>query len=653
MDQSQSLQSRSQDTNALIAVHRSPGDPLALHKLAELRSRAGRSDAADRVVSWCYYAFANLGTQRRNRFHNEITDLVRLVSSTSQRLDRPDTIARLARQFPLNPNTWLGQAKLPADGRQTGSVDRALKRALVLAPYATAPYLARGRWLTSSGRKPEAVTPLRRCTMLQPGSDRYHYQLADALIAELTVDGFPPRALTNALRRAIALDPTTYLRSPYTALWYRNIGDADAMAKATDRRALLEAKQGLDQNRGRSVAWFDHFRRIVIDLEPLEVHRDFPAQVLNSRVLIQPRLPDDGPWVLLGPAEHVERARRILAYVNPTATIVEPSDPRATSARKLSLMPSDDPDCWYLPCLYGHWHVYWTVLPAILDASGHPDIERMLAYCIRTRQFVQFWYSKGHEHHYLRNNLALGKSIADRMADEASRLNYMRTLAADHKEYIRDFFSNICHRVQYFNYAVYRPGDVVLNMGVSEGFEIPAYLALISPGGVLHNIDPEGYDVLGEPARQWIEGSHSEVVLHRVALTDKNGEIEMETGGCWEDARISKRQIGRRRIIPAQRLDTFIAEQGLDRIDHIKLDIEGGEGFLLDQLIDVMRTHRPQIEISIYHTVEQFFEIPDRMMRESEGYDFFFYHYCGHFGEGTLYAIPKEITPELPVRPAS
>ncbi|NQW11324.1 MAG: FkbM family methyltransferase [Alphaproteobacteria bacterium] len=650
MDDAPPIPRKSDLVKALIEVFWTPSHPKKLLDFATILGSIKRFRSMNQVASWAFVAFAAFGS-RSGLKRSDLTRFLNLLLADRSGVSHDVSLRRLTAYLPLNTDIWMVNAILMTRSEQYNLAQRFLKRAAIISGRDTRAYnyLADHFLRHVSAQTPSQL--MRRCTIIRPDDAVLNHDLAKTMVRLFPIDHAPSKRITNGIKRWIVLDPRFDKHGLDAIAWFRKLGDWRNMANATDRLKVLQATVGGQRVARHQLGFFENFNRQLTALAPLDVQRDFPARVMNSRVLIQPRLPHDGPWVIHGPAEQSERAWRILSYVNPAAQFLSADDPAAKSALRLSLLPSDDPDCWFLPCLYGHWHVYWTVLPAILGDDGVPSIERVVSYCIRTRQFVLFWYAKGHEVQYLRDHLDLGRSIAGRMADEPSKISYLETLSINHERYIHRFFETICHRVQYFDYAVYRPGDVILNLGVSEGFEIPAYLSLISPGGTLHNIDPEGYDLLGEPARQWIEGSRSEVYLHHIALSDIDGEIEMETGGCWEDARVSKRQMGMIKKLPSQRLDTFVRENQLDRIDHIKLDIEGGEGFLLDQLIELMRTHRPQIEISIYHTIEQFFDIPDRMMRESKGYNFYFYHYCGHFGEGTLYAIPKEISSVMPIRP--
>lgn len=630
---------------ALANFLHAPGHPGGALSLLDRVSSANKRRTSLRLTSWSTVSLAAMPEHRPT--DGNLVALKRCMIDANGGAEMESAAIRLARRMPLRWDLWALQALQARRAGRREKADRCLMRAAIIAPSTPKPYSDLAAAIYQARRFDWTEKLLVRCKLLAPLDHRHHYDAAVAIASQMQIDHAPSVRFMTPFRRWLILEPDLAARGDNALRHLRWIGDWRSMVMISRWVGIAKAASGMGTSGDIAAADFLRFEDEVRAMAPLEITRSYPPRTLRPRVLIHPKLPDDGPWRLVGPAAQVERARRILAFVNPTAILYSEDDPGA--ARIVSLVPHEDSDAWYFPCLYGHWHTYWTVLPAILDDDGVVSMERLISFCIRTRQFVTFWYAKGHERAYLLRNAGLGQAIARRMSDTASRQSYLLTLAAERPAYIRQFFERLCQRVQYFDYAVYRPGDVILNLGVAEGFEIPAYAALTAPGGVIHNIDPDGYSVLGEPARAWIAGGSCTVHLHEIALSDVDGVIEMDTGACWEDSRVAKRSAGQFRKIPSRRLDSFVRDHALDRIDHVKLDIEGGEGFLVDQLIDLMRTHRPQIEISIYHTVEQFIEIPDRMMRETVDYRFYFDHYCGHFGEGTLYAIPKEIEPVLPV----
>ncbi|MEQ8584748.1 MAG: FkbM family methyltransferase [Thalassobaculaceae bacterium] len=663
---SQAPESGPELTDSVAAVLSTPGEAFALLRLsAHLsatpeRQAGGAPRAYAAPLAWFSAAACCSGPTGRTLAARNAGLLTRLIHGAPASPRRSAALDRVCRLFPGQPEFWLLAAtERSGDGAEER---KALRRALVLAPERPRPWirLAVSRFRDGAVDTARAVAPARRAATIAPALSDAHRVLAGMLLDGLEIDVPAPALLRNSLRRWALLEADPAGARPALEGALRKAGDVDALIRVGAWARLRQAASGQGTyDRGPGAA-LDAFAAEIAGLAPLRLDTEFEARVFADRVLLHPKLPNNGVWRLHGPTDQCERAARVLRHYNPEATVLAPDAPgteeQGSEGRTLAVVPCDDPEAWYLPCLWGHPHIWWTVLPAILDPAAAPDLDRALSFGLRTGQNVTFWTGDAKARAHIAANAERGRRIADRLGDAASRHGYLETMAADRPTFLRRFFTEAGHRAQYFDYAVYRPGDVILSMGVAEGFEIPAYLSLIAPGGVLHNIDPDGHGRLGAPARAWIDPAWLErtgcaVHVHPVAISDVDGEIRMQTGGHWEDSRLSRRPADQMTTLASKRLDTLVAEQRLDKIDHIKLDIEGGEGFVLDQVIAVMNSHRPQIEISIYHTPEQFFDIPERMMAETEGYRFFFHHYSGQFAEATLYAIPEEIEPLMPIKP--
>lgn len=61
-------------------------------------------------------------------------------------------------------------------------------------------------------------------------------------------------------------------------------------------------------------------------------------------------------------------------------------------------------------------------------------------------------------------------------------------------------------------------------------------------------------------------------------------------------------------IILQQRLDDLSTE--IERIDFVKLDIEGAERFALQGAENMLRKYKPQMMVSAYHKCDDLWEIP-------------------------------------------
>lgn len=77
----------------------------------------------------------------------------------------------------------------------------------------------------------------------------------------------------------------------------------------------------------------------------------------------------------------------------------------------------------------------------------------------------------------------------------------------------------------------------------------------------------------------------------------------------------------------------------IKKIDFIKMDIEGAELQALKGAEKSIRTYRPTLAISIYHSLEDFFQIPLYLKSIEPGYSFYLDHGTIHKEETVLFAI--------------
>ncbi len=88
-------------------------------------------------------------------------------------------------------------------------------------------------------------------------------------------------------------------------------------------------------------------------------------------------------------------------------------------------------------------------------------------------------------------------------------------------------------------------------------------------------------------------------------------------------------------------IDDFCSENNVTP-DLIKTDIEGAEMPMLKSAIKTIQKCRPQLAISIYHSDEDFVNIPLFLAQNLENYIFKLGQYSPDVYETVLYAIPKE-----------
>jgi FkbM family methyltransferase len=90
--------------------------------------------------------------------------------------------------------------------------------------------------------------------------------------------------------------------------------------------------------------------------------------------------------------------------------------------------------------------------------------------------------------------------------------------------------------------------------------------------------------------------------------------------------------------VETQALDDFVSANSLERVDFIKMDIEGCEPEALVGAERTIRKHRPQLAISIYHDLRHFASIPRWIADLDLGYRLYLDHFTIHAEETVLFA---------------
>lgn len=87
----------------------------------------------------------------------------------------------------------------------------------------------------------------------------------------------------------------------------------------------------------------------------------------------------------------------------------------------------------------------------------------------------------------------------------------------------------------------------------------------------------------------------------------------------------------------SETIDHITSALELDRVDFIKLDVEGAELNALKGAEATIRRYRPKLAICIYHDIQDFWRIPDWIRSLSLGYRFAIGHFTIYAGETVLF----------------
>lgn len=88
-------------------------------------------------------------------------------------------------------------------------------------------------------------------------------------------------------------------------------------------------------------------------------------------------------------------------------------------------------------------------------------------------------------------------------------------------------------------------------------------------------------------------------------------------------------------------IDDFVKQNNINKVDFIKMDIEGAEPKALEGAINTIKRFKPKLAIAIYHSINDFVNIPTWLMNLNLGYQFYIGHYTIHAEETIIFATPK------------
>ncbi len=129
--------------------------------------------------------------------------------------------------------------------------------------------------------------------------------------------------------------------------------------------------------------------------------------------------------------------------------------------------------------------------------------------------------------------------------------------------------------------------------------------------------DPKTYLKLKKYASEEI---HTEVIAINAAVWNEDCSIEYVSSASRGSGESGRNRRAKETVVDARTLDTII---GKGNVDFIKLDIEGAEAVALDGAENALRTHEPNLEVSLYHRTDDLFEIPLRLKKVLPNHKFY------------------------------
>jgi FkbM family methyltransferase len=215
-------------------------------------------------------------------------------------------------------------------------------------------------------------------------------------------------------------------------------------------------------------------------------------------------------------------------------------------------------------------------------------------------------------------------------------------LQRDLYEYYKRHGNN---ELEYFEYINTKRFSTIIEGGVFDGANTLEFARRISNSGVIYGFEPNLNSSTMDTVRSLVKDTVI-INLYAEALWSKRTSLPFyKNSENLQGARVVSESSGYQELveIPAISIDEFVAEQKLQKVDYIKLDVEGAELDVLHGAINTLQRDRPQLAICIYHKKEHLFKIPLFLDDVLADYQYFIGHYSPTFWDTVWYAIPNEL----------
>lgn len=202
----------------------------------------------------------------------------------------------------------------------------------------------------------------------------------------------------------------------------------------------------------------------------------------------------------------------------------------------------------------------------------------------------------------------------------------------------------IKHYTSYINYDAI---EVVLEGGMFNGLNTIVFKKLFKNLKKIYAFELI-YDKVKNKSIAHIIDSLKELEIIPLALWDRKEKLVFTENvaapySSGINPPLNKNGSEQNFTVDAISIDEYVSENNIEKVDFIKMDIEGAEMKALKGAEQTLIKFRPQLAISIYHSNNDMQDIPIYLHNILKNYIFKIGQYSPDNDETILYAIPEEL----------
>lgn len=151
---------------------------------------------------------------------------------------------------------------------------------------------------------------------------------------------------------------------------------------------------------------------------------------------------------------------------------------------------------------------------------------------------------------------------------------------------------------------VVHPGWTAVDVGAHIGYSTLLLAQCVGPAGKVIAFEPlaENFKMLQENVQL---NGHSTVITENLALMDRSGRIELRSATPGAMTWVASANIDSTSAVESQTVevipfDSYAQQRNINKVDFIKMDVEGAEAAVLGGMNDILKRDKPTLLIEIH-----------------------------------------------------
>lgn len=183
------------------------------------------------------------------------------------------------------------------------------------------------------------------------------------------------------------------------------------------------------------------------------------------------------------------------------------------------------------------------------------------------------------------------------------------------------------------------PGDVAIDCGACFGGTSMFLASQVGPTGKVFSFEFFADNLTVYEKNRALNPALAERVTLVPAPVWSSSDQIMSIEGAGPATQVHMADIEGAEKVSTVAIDDLVAREGLERVDFIKMDIEGAEMEALRGAAGTIAKHHPTMAVCVYHKLIDFIEIPLMLKETWPGYEIYFQHSTVHGDETVVFAV--------------